>query len=201
MPIKIDKQGDDLYTADVTPPQGSWRSPHPMPNDELGRNLLSMGCEAVEIQNALQDAGFEPFSSGDREAAKIIRPLLIAALAGEREVPAQTPFTEAWSACALSVKEGARFLSEVIGSADALNDAVPNPDEISWAFLRLRRRGWLVIDGERFGLTPEGRRTVEEIVDRREPPWPDWSREEWMFHVKSGRPAIRRTRSVKKLEE
>jgi hypothetical protein len=61
-------------------------------------------------------------------------------------------------------------LLEVIGLADAIQHLIPNYDEISWAFLRLRRRGWLVIEGEMYGLTPEGRRAIKEIVDRGEPP-------------------------------
>jgi len=57
-------------------------------------------------------------------------------------------------------------LRDVLESADALEHAIPNYDEISWAFLRLRRRGWLAIDGEMYGLTLEGRRAVKKIADR-----------------------------------
>jgi hypothetical protein len=180
MPIKIVKQGDDLYTAEVTPPQGSWKSPHPMPNDELGRKLLSMGCDPVEIRHALLEAGVHPFSSWYREPTAIIRPLLQAALAGEREVPAQKPFTEAWLADALFYYDRMLSLMEVLESADAINHLIPNADMISWAFLRLRRRGWLAIEGDKYGLTPEGRRAVKEIVDRGENSWKVKKLEKWM---------------------
>ena len=201
MPIKIVKQGDDLYTAEVTAPNGTWRSPRPMPNDELGRELLLMGYDPVEIRHALEDAGVVTASHDYRETANRIRPLLQSALAGEREVPEQSPITEAWLALALSRHDGLRSLKEVIGSADAVN-AIPNPDEISWAFLRLRKRGWLAVDGDMYGLTPEGHRAVKEIVDRGEPPRPGWSYKEWLSYMKTGQPVLpRRTWSVKKLED
>lgn len=169
MAIKIVKQGDDLddlYTAEVTSPQGNWMSPHPMPNDELGRKLLPMGCDPVEIRHALQDAGVGQFSKETREAAKTTRPLLQAALAGEREVPAQGPSTEALLAYALSGFDRMVSLIWVVHSAEWICDGVPNADQISWSFLRLRKWGWLILDGERFGLTPEGRRVLQYILGR-----------------------------------
>lgn len=187
MPIKVTKQGDDLddlYTAEVipppetwrsrhlsalvnllrsTPPPEAWKSPYPMSSYELGRKLLSVGCDPMEIRHALKEAGVGTFSSGTREAAKRIRPLLRAALAGEREVPGQGPSSEAWLAYSLPTSDTMFSLIEVISSANWINDGVPNADQISWAFLRLRKRGWLAIDGEMFGLTPEGKRAIKEI--------------------------------------
>lgn len=179
MPIKIVREGD-LYAAEVTPPQGTWRSPRPMPNDELGRKLLSIGCDPVDIRRALVEAGVQPFTHEYRVAAERTRPLLLAALAGEREVPPQRPFTEAWLADALFYYSRALPLEEVLESADAINHAVPNPEEVAWAFLCLRRRGWLAVDGELFGLTPEGRRAVQRIVTQGEASWRVGRLEEWI---------------------
>ena len=98
--------------------------------------------------------------------------------------------------------EGPRSLMQVIWSADAANHKIPNCDEISWAFWRLRERGWLAIEGDMYDLTPEGRRAVREIVDRGEPPWPVWNFEEWAFYMRTGRPVLpKRTWPVKKLED
>jgi len=48
--------------------------------------------------------------------------------------------------------------------ADGIEHAVPNPEEIAWGFLRLRTRGWLVEQEDRYGLTREGRRVIESVV-------------------------------------
>jgi hypothetical protein len=69
-------------------------------------------------------------------------------------------------------------LIQVIGDANFIQDDYPTPDEISWAFLRLRRRGWLVIEDDMYGLTPEAKRIIKEIeYDNRR-----WPRKliEWM---------------------
>lgn len=84
MVIKIVKQGndlDDLYMVEVITPQGTWRSHDPIPGDELGRELLLMGYDPVEIQHALKDAGVGQLFPETRKATKEIRPLLQAALA------------------------------------------------------------------------------------------------------------------------
>ncbi len=197
----VDGENLDQWTAEVTTPQETWKSPHPMPHRELNGILLSMGLDKDEILNAEVKAYVEHADSNYRRAEKQYLPLLQAALAGEREVPAQTPFVEAWMAVALSYHDGLRSLWEVIGSADDANRCYPSPDEISWAFLRLRRRGWLAIEGEKFGLTPEGYRAEKEIEDKDEPPWPEWSREQWTDYVLGRVPLINRTWSVKKLED
>ncbi|MDW5563164.1 MAG: hypothetical protein SA339_08050 [Methanomassiliicoccus sp.] len=161
MPIKIIKQGNDLYTAEVTLPEGTWKSPHPMPSSALYRKLFRMGYDA-----APDVYGY---------VAEITRPFLQEALAGEREVPEQEPlFTEAWLTDALYYYDRMLPLRDVLESADALEHAIPDYDEISWAFLRLRRRGWLAIDGEMYGLTPEGRRAVKKIADR-------WEKLSWLL--------------------
>lgn len=165
MPISVVKEGN-LYSAEVTQ-EGEglrWRTPHPMPSDELGRKLLSLGCDPVDIRRALLDAGVQPFTSEYHEHAERIRPELLAALMREREVPTQEPFSEAWLADALYYYTRPLPLWEVLESADAINHAIPNADQVAWAFLRLRERGWLAIEGDFFGLRPEGRRAIDAIL-------------------------------------
>lgn len=102
---------------------------------------------------------------------------------------------------ALSSYDGLRPLDEFILSADAANYAIPDYDEVSWAFLRLRRRGWLAIEGEMFGLTPEARCIINEIEAKDELPGLDWSREEWTKFLEDNGPGVTRAWSVKKLEK
>lgn len=164
MPIRIVQEGD-LYAAELTPPHGTWRSPRPMRSDELGRKLLSMGCDPGEIRHALLAAGVKPFSDAYRKAAEGARPLLQAALAGELEVPptSQAPFTEAWFACVLFDKSDLT-LDEIIGEADFISRSVPTASETAWAIQRLRKRGWLSAKRNRFSLTAAGRRAIGSIM-------------------------------------
>jgi hypothetical protein len=99
-----------------------------------------------------------------REFAEKIAPALRAALAGERDVPTQKAGVEAWLGYALYYYDRLLSLEGVIESADAINHGIPNPDEVSWAFLCLRKRGWLVVQGHMYGLTPEGRLAINTIV-------------------------------------
>jgi hypothetical protein len=99
-----------------------------------------------------------------RQWAEAIMPRLRAALAGEYEVVPQPPFAEAWLAFALFCYERPLSLEETIESADAIEHGIPNPDEVAWAFLRLKKRGWLAERGNLYGLTVEGRRAIEEVV-------------------------------------
>lgn len=100
-----------------------------------------------------------------RQWANAIGPGLKAALAGERYVPRQPPFSEAWLGYALYYYSRLLTLEEIIESADAINHAIPNPDEVAWAFLQLRERGWLAAQGELYGLTEEGRLAIGMIVN------------------------------------
>ena len=90
--------------------------------------------------------------------------MLRAALAGEVKVSEQKPFSEAWLAYALFPFERPVPLEEVIGSADAIDHGVPNVDEVVWAFLRLRKRGWLVVQEDLYRLTAEGRRAINTVL-------------------------------------
>ncbi len=99
-----------------------------------------------------------------RDFADPIKPVLKSALAGEREVLPQKPFVESWLAYALYYYHRNLILEEVIESADAINHGIPTPNEVAWAFLRLRRRGWLLTKDDSYGLTPEGRREIDSVV-------------------------------------
>ena len=55
-------------------------------------------------------------------------------------------------------------LEGVIGNADVVAHAIPSADEIAWGLLSLRRRSWLLEEQNLYGLTAEGRRTLEGIV-------------------------------------
>jgi len=98
------------------------------------------------------------------EFAEKIAPVLRAALAGQREIPSKKPFSEAWMGVALFYNGRIVPLEEVIGTADGINHGIPNPNEVAWAFLRLRKRGWLAVQGDSYGLTSEGRRAMASVV-------------------------------------
>jgi hypothetical protein len=103
-----------------------------------------------------------------RQWAEEIRPQLRAALSGEREIPPQAPFAEAWLAYALFLGESSFPvpLEDVIHTADGINHSIPTPDEIAWAFLRLAKRGWLAMQGDSYGLAGEGRRAIRRVVGK-----------------------------------
>jgi hypothetical protein len=163
MPIKIVREGE-LYAAEVTPPHGTWRSSRPMRSDELGRKLLSLGCDPGEIRRALLAAGVQLFSDAYRKAAEEAWPLLQAALEGKLEIqPQKDTLTEAWFADVLFGKS-ALSLEDIIAEADAISHSVPTAVETAWAIERLRKRGWLSIEGTRYSLTADGRRMVRNIT-------------------------------------
>ena len=54
MSIRIQRH-NGLYTADVTPPHGRethWRTPEPLPANELVKELLDPGCHTTDIGDA-----------------------------------------------------------------------------------------------------------------------------------------------------
>lgn len=146
-----------------------WMSEHPLRGEDRVENLRNE--TKVFAENS---------ESEYRRLEKEYLPLLQAALAGEREVPPSRRIKEVLFAYALYRRDGMRSLWEVIKSADDLFIRIPDYDELSWAFLRLRRRGWLIVDGEKFGLTSEGRRIIQDIKSRnKEMHW--WEPlEKWM---------------------
>lgn len=99
-----------------------------------------------------------------RDKTDPVRPILRSALAGEIEVPTPKSFVEAWLDYAIYYYDRPLILEEVIESADAINHAIPTAYEIAWAFLRLRKRGWLLRKDISYGLTPQGRHEIDSIV-------------------------------------
>jgi hypothetical protein len=147
--------------AEVTPPHGQWKSPHPMGIGYLIEALKSIGCQQADIDRALQEAAVirsQRYWDGE------IGPKLQAALDGRYEVPAQPPRTEALLAFALFLGDSLTPLKEVVDTADFVYRLIPTSDEIAWALLRMRQRGWLAVQGNLYGLTAEGRRAIGEIV-------------------------------------
>jgi hypothetical protein len=151
-----------------------------MRSDELGRKLMSLGCDPGEIRHALLAAGVQPFSDAYRKAAEEAQPLLRAALAGELETtPPEDPITEAWFARVLFGKS-ALSLEEIIAEADVISRSVPTANETAWAILGLRKRGWLLVEEGRYSLTADGRRTIGTIMGE-ERGWDALTRlEEWI---------------------
>ena len=95
MPIKIVQQGEDLYAAEVIASNGTWRSP-PLSSFDLESKLFRLGHSVFAIERAFWEARVDRSPDATYSyTAKIIRPFLQAALAGEREVPEQRLFTEA----------------------------------------------------------------------------------------------------------
>jgi hypothetical protein len=180
MRIKISPHGD-LYTAEATSPDRTWSSPHPMPSDDLARELLAFGCSPLEIARALREAGVYSYSGYYHGLAERAAPRVQAALAGERGIPTQKPFAEAWLAYSLFYYRRPLSLEDVIESADAIEHAIPNRDEIAWAFVSLKKRGWLQLQADSYGLTAEGRREIEAIIDQGERSSPVMRLSEWIL--------------------
>ncbi len=111
-----------------------------------------------------------------REWAETIGPWVRAALAGEVEVPPQESENEAWLAYALWDENPPPLpLEEVLHSMDVVGHDIPTPEQLAYALLQLRRRGWLSEHGDSYALTAEGRRRVGAVVGEGE------------FHVHWGR--------------
>jgi len=71
-------------------------------------------------------------------------------------------------AYALYLNESSISLAKVLEEMDDINIGFPNAYLLGAAFLRLRKRGWLVVEGEvAYGLTPEARRFMDTLVQRR----------------------------------
>ncbi len=148
------------WTAEVTPPDGSWKSPYPMMRSELEAALESVGCHQEAINAAFSEGFFEQY----RSYAKQVEPLVRAVLDGSRKVVPQSPSVEAWLAYALFFRDEELTIQQLIMTADEINHLIPSPDEISWALLQLRKREWLADNGNRYKLTPEGRDSIAGIV-------------------------------------
>ncbi len=107
-----------------------------------------------------------PFQSY-RQWAEKIAPQVQAALAGECVVAPQRPLTEAWLTFAFYWGSSEPLpLEGVISRADMVNHDIPSAEEVAWAFLRIKKRGWLSVQGDSYALTAEGRRVVQGIAGK-----------------------------------
>lgn len=96
--------------------------------------------------------------------------------------PPDSASEETILAYALYLNESHISLAKVLEEMDAINIGIPNPHLLGAAFLRLRRRGWLVFEGENvYGLTLEARQFMDTLVTRRAyMEGPDEHLSEWM---------------------
>lgn len=164
VPIKLEEVRKMVFTAEVTPPDGGgryWKTPHPMEMHELVPALQALGCTQDDIRHAIEKLGQQHY----RQMAALTEPVLREALQGTRKLPPQTPWAEAWLGYALYSSQTPLSLEEVFDSADFINHAIPSPDVVAWAFLRLRERGWLEVQGDAYGLTEEGRLAMGTVVN------------------------------------
>jgi len=82
--------------------------------------------------------------------------------------PPDSASEETVLAYALYLNESTVSLAKVLEEMDAINVGVPNAHILGAAFLRMQKRGWLVSDGNKaYGLTPEARRFMDTLVQRR----------------------------------
>jgi hypothetical protein len=172
MPIKLTPQSftsrNRLWTAEVTPPEGGgrpWRSPGPMKVGELMAALRTAGCSQADIDKALRDAA-ALYSQAfmDADANEKYEPAVRAALSGEHEPPPRRPFTEPLVAYVLFSGKKPASLAGLVDTADFIDHGPPSPDELAWALLRLKKRGWLVVNGDLYGLTADGKRIIAGII-------------------------------------
>ena len=80
---------------------------------------------------------------------------------GEGTGPADWTSTDAWILAAIhgrSKRKRGNTLRHVIGAADAINHAIPTPDELASSIGALRAAGLVECDDDRIYLTREGER-------------------------------------------
>ena len=131
-----------------------------MTKDELEAALKGIDCD----QETIDKAFYEEFAQKYRPSARRATPLVKTALDGSREVSPQSPIVEAWLTYSLSFRDTELNLQELMETADSINKMVPTPDEISYTFLQLSKRGWLTENEHRYGLTIEARHAIRTIV-------------------------------------
>jgi hypothetical protein len=130
--------------------------------------LSAAGCSQMDIDKALREAITlyqERFL--EEEAEEKFGPTLRAAFAGEYEVPPQRPLVEAEIAYVLFLEKSPQHIFRVADGADYHYRNPPRADEIAWALLQLRKRGWLLVQGKLYGLTAEGRRRIARIARKK----------------------------------
>ena len=160
MPIKLNEEGN-LWIAEVTPPEGQWKSSRPMPIGGLIEELRSIGCRQEDIDIALRETYL---IKREQDWNGQILPKLRQALAGTYDVSPQEPSEEGVVAYVLFERESPLSIWEISDAYDYLNRVAMTADVLAWAFVRMNARGWLAEHGTLFGLTVDGRRAVAEIA-------------------------------------
>ena len=160
MPIRFHKEGD-LWAAEVTPPQGQWKSSHSMLIGDLIEELKSIGCRREDIDEALRE---KYLTKREQDWNDQVLPKLRQALAGTYEVPSQESNEEGIIAYVLFERESPATIREISDAYDYLNRVGMTTDVLAWAFVRMNARGWLAEDGTLFGLTADSRKIIAEIV-------------------------------------
>lgn len=98
------------------------------------------------------------------EWSRQVAPYVQAAVAGKVQVPPQPVSAEVWLTYALYWERSRKTLEELIRDADVVGHSLPSAEEIAWTLLSLRNRGWLIAQGDRFGITAEGVQIIESVV-------------------------------------
>ena len=97
--------------------------------------------------------------------------------------PPDSPFEEVRLAYTMFFNESTMPLAKIMEEMDRMDMNYGTAHLMGAAFLRLRKRGWLVIENEHsYGLTSEARRLMNTII-KSEQYWGkiDQDLEEWMF--------------------
>ena len=160
MPIKFSEEGN-LWIAEVTLPEGQWKSSRPMPIGSLIKELGSIGCRQEDIDLALRETHL---IKREQDLNEQMLPKLRQALAGKYEIPQQEPNEEGIIAYVLFERESPLTIWEISNAYDYLNRVGMTPDVLAWAFVRMNARGWLAEHGTLFGLTADSRKIIAKIV-------------------------------------
>ena len=160
MPIRFSGEGN-LWVAEVTPPEGQWKSSRPMPIGPLIKELRSIGCRQEDINLALRETHL---IKREQDCNEQMLPKLRQALAGTYEIPQQEPNEEGIIAYVLFERGCPLSIWEISDAYDYLNRVGMTPDVLAWAFVRMNARGWLAEHGTLFGLTADSRKIIAEIV-------------------------------------
>ena len=134
---------------------------------DLMAALRMAGCSQTDIDKALRDAN-DLYSQAfrDAEAEEEYGPALKAAFAGDYEPFGKSLIMEPLIAYALFMDGKPESLAEVLDTADFIIRGLPPVEDVVWAFLQLRKREWLMVQGKLYGLTAKGRDAIGAIVGR-----------------------------------
>ena len=90
----------------------------------------------------------------------------------------QIRWSDAWllTATYLASRQAPADLADILGAADLLNRAVPNPEELESGLFRLHERGWVTQVGEdlRFQPTAEAVEMIEELSSEKKSAYDVW---------------------------